>query len=191
MKLNYFIAFILAVIFVLPACINSKKLSDASLGSICRDSTLRLSVERIDAISADSIVVELLLINECKDSVIIMQDYTKPIFYFPNGGIQSNPIQTTLLYPSIDWDKSSKNAKEIYIKNRCTPLINQYRHFTIPPNGNKTIIYNLVNLGYRGFAKNIQYDFVVSFDVSNQIKSYCPFIWSGFTKSPTYSFLIK
>jgi hypothetical protein len=191
-KLNYLFSYILSLVFILSGCESSRKASNKNvLTTYCSDSSLMLSVKQIIAISSDSIVVDLLIENKCTDSVIIMRDYTKPRFYFSYGGIQSSSIQTMPLYPSIDWDKSSKGAKEIYIKNRCNPLISQHNILIIPPNESTVITCNLKNLGYKGFTKNVRYEFFVSFDVSNQIKSYCPFVWTGFSKSSMYNFMIQ
>jgi hypothetical protein len=189
---GYLVGCIAIVAFVLLACESSRNLGAKKKSTtFCSDSSLLLSVKRIIAVSIDSIIVDLALENKCTDSVIIMRDYTKPRFYFPNGTIQSSPVQTTPLYPSIDWDKSAKGVKEIYIENRCNPLISQYNILIIPPNESKVITCSLKNLGYNGFSKNVRYDFFVSFDVSNQIKSYCPFVWTGFTKSSLYNFIIQ
>jgi hypothetical protein len=192
-KINYLFCYVLSLslIFILSACISSRKVSSNELNTYCSDSSLVLSVKDVTAISSDSIIVEVTIENKCMDSVIIMRDYTKPRFYFPNGGVQSSPIQTMPIYPSIDWDKSSKDAREIYIKNRCQPLIGQYNILVIPPNESKVVICSLKNLGYNGFIKNVRYEFFVSFDVSKQIKSYCPFVWAGFSKSSIYSFMIQ
>lgn len=191
-KINYLFRYIVMVVFIFSACESSRKVSNENDSvKYCSDSSLILSVKQIKAISSDSIIVDLGIENRCTDSVIIMRDYTKPRFYFPNGGIQNNSIQTIPLYPSIDWEKSSKGAKEIYTSSRCRPLISQYNILVIPPNESKMITFNLKNLGYNGFIKNVRYEFFVSFDVSNQIKSYCPFIWTGFSKSSMYNFMIQ
>jgi hypothetical protein len=152
---------------------------------------LIISVIRVNVLSLDSIVVDLELKNQCNDSTIIMLNYSTPRFYFPNGSIQPNLISGMPLYPYIDWEKSSKGAKEIYIKNRCNPLIQNYDILIIPPKDSRAISYNFIRLGYKGFTTNVKYDFFVAFDVSDQLTSYCPFVWSGYSQSPKYSFTIN
>jgi hypothetical protein len=179
-------------ILTLTSCSHGNKITQTSdRKEYCKDSSLSLGISKIEAVTTDSIIFELTIENHCKDSVIIMNNYTTPILVFADQNIRPKQIQTSLLYPSIDWEASSKDAKEYYINNMCRPLINNHNILFFAPFEIKKIKINIASLGYHGFKKNTQYTFFVSFDVSDQIKSYCPYVWSGFTKSPEYTFIVK
>jgi len=184
--------YFLWIAFILAACEGSRESAKTNaLERYCIDSSLVILVKGINAISVDSVIVDLEVKNQCTDSVIIMLDYTKPLFYFSDESVHHSSVQITQLYPSIDWAKSSKATKEIYLSNRCNPLISNYNIIVNPPDKSKVITYDLKDLGYYGFTQNVTYEFFVSFDVSNQIKSYCPFVWSGLSKSSLHNFVIR
>ncbi|WP_394772151.1 hypothetical protein [Mucilaginibacter sp.] len=189
MKYKY--AFILFFVTVLLGCFSSRKSDGLNIKNYCFDSSLIVKVSSINPISLDSILVNLVITNNCKDTVIIMKDYTRPIFNFMNENIKGSSVKTAQVIPVVNWKESSKGAKSIYLQNRCRPLINYHDIIVIAPDQSEEISININSMGYHGFMKKTKYDFSVILNVPIDIKSYCPFIWSGYTKSVTYNFIIN
>jgi len=172
----------------LCGCVTIQKNKETYTVGKCIDNVLSINVSKIEAVNIDSILIFVKFTNNCEDSLVIMNDYTKPILHFPNNYVKSNPVQVKQIYPAIEF--SSKWVKNYFLKNKCRPSITSENITVIPPSQSEYIAFNIRSLGYQGFGENINYLFSVSFDVSDEIKSYCPYVWSGYTKSPNYSFMI-
>ena len=180
------------LLLVVTGCKNSSTLSYPGKAKNCQGNSLNASLVKVNAINADNIVIDISIHNLCADTFYIVPGYTTTQFLFTGKSMEvGTKVQGATIYPSIDWSKSTKNVKQSYMASRCHPLIDQYSPIAVPPGGSKIMSYDLKAMGYGGFEKNKKYEFSFALDASEQLKSYCPFIWTGFYRSGKYNFTLE
>ena len=181
---------VIYTILLLFSCRTAKEaITKSDFIDTCEGKIFELSVSKVSVKNTLEVIIDVEFINNCTDTLILMNGFTNVDFIFMDSAVHKSVIiSTTSIYPEIDWANTSKGFKRYYLEEKCRALLLNYDVTYIGPKARFKKAFNLKSLNFVGFENNKSYAFYISARASERLKYYCPFIWSGYSKSSNYSF---
>lgn len=134
----------------------------------------------------DSFYVKVYYVNNFEDEILLPLKDIKPYFQFQNDEIKQNYIvNVNEGFPELRFKSLKEKKRQKIIKNNCEPHIKIKDYHKLSINDTLCKLYDLKDLKYIGFNSDEEYKFVMKVYISDEIKKYCPKIWSGTIISDT------
>lgn len=166
------LAFIIQLLFFSP-CKNSINIAK-EVGSPL------LSIKLDSIIQVENPILLFKLKNTTNDTIIFPRKYIHVNFNFKDSSIHRvNRLTVKMSYPVSDFQKLSSINKNLVLKFFCKPYVNDEDFVIVYPQDIMLLKYDLKELGFKGFNRKKSYIGEIKIHSSNEIKKFCPRIWSG------------